>query len=141
MTYQFQRSSQQAVPLQDVPVPEKKYLDWEIDSILGILYDKAIEIGEAHSQAHFQRTGQYAPYAHRASTGFKMVEIVRQLQAENAALQKQITDSGIWANSPQSRVKDGVEYGPATLQYIKPEDFPPVKRVKRVKKIDQSTDK
>ena len=120
MTYQFQRTSQQAIPLQDIPAPEKKYLDWEIDSLLGILYDQAIEIGEAHSQMHFQRTGQYAPLAHRSSTGFKMVEIVRQLQAENAELQKQI----------QTDINKET--------YIKPEDFPLVKRVKRVKKADIS---
>lgn len=134
-------NSQQAIPLEKIPAPTDKYLDWEIESLLEILYERAIEIGEAHSQAHYQRTGKYAPLAFRASVGFKVIEIVRQLQAENAELQKQITEAGVWTNPPQSRVKDGVEYGPAKAAYIKPEDFPPMKRVKRVKKIEQPEDK
>lgn len=86
MTYQFQQQTQQVIDLAKVPAPtgEDRYSDWEIESLLGLLYDKAIEIGEQHSQAHFSRTGKYAPLAYQASTGFKMVEIVRQLQADIA---------------------------------------------------------
>ena len=69
MTYQFQNFSQKVIPHGLVTAPEDKFKEWEIDSLLGIFYDKAIEIGEAHSQAHFQRTGKYAPLAYQASGG------------------------------------------------------------------------
>ena len=86
MTFQFQKQTQQVIEQSQIPAPEDKYSDWEIESLLGILYDRAIEIGEQHSQAHFSRSGKYAPLAYQASTGFKMVQIVRQLQAEIARL-------------------------------------------------------
>jgi hypothetical protein len=114
MTFQFQRQSQQIIPINDVKAPtgEDRYSDWEIESLIGLLYDKAIEIGEQHSQAHFSRTGKYAPLAYQASTGFKMLEIVRQLQQEITEKQTEIDrlnavikDAGVWEKKPVKRVK------------------------------------
>lgn len=112
MTFQFQHQSQHIIEQSQIPAPEDKYSDWEIESLLGILYDRAIEIGEQHSQAHFSRSGKYAPLAYQASTGFKMVQIVRQLQQEIAEQQTEIDrlnavikDAGVWEKKPVKRVK------------------------------------
>jgi hypothetical protein len=112
MTFQFQRQTQQIIEQSQIPAPIDKYSDWEIESLLGIFYDKAIETGEAHSQIHFSRTGKYTPLAYQASTGFKIVEIVRQLQQEITEKQTEIDrlnavikDAGVWEKKPVKRVK------------------------------------
>lgn len=89
----YKQFSQEPLPLSKITASTDKYDDWEIESLLGLLHDKAVEIGEAHSQAMFQRTSKYAPLAHRATTGYKVIEVVRQLQQELADVKKELANA------------------------------------------------
>jgi hypothetical protein len=67
-----------------IPAPsvDDRFSDWEIETCIENLLEQAVEIGEAHSHLHYQRTGVHAPYAHRAVTTYHAIQIIRQLQQQ-----------------------------------------------------------
>lgn len=67
--------------------PDYELMDWQIEETIDCLLDTAVAVGEAHSQAHFVRTGEYAPYAHRGCTSYHAIEAIRHLQAKVEYLQ------------------------------------------------------
>jgi hypothetical protein len=85
--------TQNVLPLAKIPKPDTNYQSWEIESILEILLEKAVETGEIHSQMFFEHKGQYAPQAHRATTMYRAIEIIRQLQYEVARLTDELADA------------------------------------------------
>ena len=58
-----------------------KYMDWEIGEVIDILTDKAKELGEHHSQIMQAKGRGPTPNAYRATTYWKAVEIIQELQA------------------------------------------------------------
>lgn len=66
----------------DIPPPDYELLGWEINETIDCLLDRAVEIGEQHSQAMIAAGRGPAPYAHRACTSYHAIEIIRLLQKE-----------------------------------------------------------
>lgn len=79
-------NSQQVLPQDDIGPPDYELLDWQIDETIECLLYQAVELGEAHSQSTFQRTGKYAPFAHQATTVYHAIQIIRVLQQQIAEL-------------------------------------------------------
>jgi hypothetical protein len=82
--------TQQVLESYDIPAPDYKVSDLEIESTIDELLDRAVEIGEVISQGNLARNGKPAPYAHQACTAYHAIEIIRQLQAEVAELKTQL---------------------------------------------------
>lgn len=77
--------SQQVLEPYDIGPPDYEVMDWEIEETIELLLERAVETGEMHSQAHHARTGNFAPFAHRATTSYHAIDAIRLLQAQLAA--------------------------------------------------------
>jgi hypothetical protein len=80
--------TQQVLDAPDIPPPDYELLGWEIDETIDCLLDRAVEVGEQHSQAMIAAGRGPAPFAHRACTSYHAIEIIRLLQKELADLQE-----------------------------------------------------
>lgn len=71
----------------DIPAPNYELLNTDIEGTIEELLDTAVTKGEAFSQMRVARDGSSVPFAHRASTEYHAIEIIRYLQQEVASLQ------------------------------------------------------
>jgi len=77
-----ERGTQWVLESYDIPAPDYDLMPSEIESTIDELLDRAVEVGEQHSQAMIARGRGPAPYAHRACTSYHAIEIIRLLQKE-----------------------------------------------------------
>ncbi len=61
---------------------DKIYLDWEIELVADKLLQRAAEQAYEHNEARKQRGLSPDPNAHKFSTAWNAVQIIRQLQRE-----------------------------------------------------------
>lgn len=67
------------------PPADYKYTQQDIEEVLDILYDNALQIAQSHSDS-MERAGRgITPYAYRACTSYTAIEIILQLQKELAS--------------------------------------------------------
>lgn len=72
----------------EIKVPEYTISENEIEQTIDLLYLKALETGEAHSEHLIMAGRGPAPHAHRATNSYHAIEIIRQLQAQIQALKE-----------------------------------------------------
>jgi len=82
--------TQQVLESYDIPAPDYKVSDLEIESTIDELLDRAVEIGEAVSQGNLIWKGTSAPLAHQACTAYYAIEIIRQLQTQVKRLEARL---------------------------------------------------
>lgn len=71
----------------EIAAPDYALLDSEIESTIDELLDRAVELGEAHSQYMIAAGRGPTPYAHRACTPYHAIEAIRYLQKKLEDLQ------------------------------------------------------
>ena len=73
-------NSQQVLPQDDIGPPDYELLDWQIEETIECLLRRAVELGSVHSEIMFQKTGKHTPHAHRSTTAYHAIQIIRMLQ-------------------------------------------------------------
>jgi hypothetical protein len=77
--------TQLVLSLENIGPPDYELSDWQIEETLDELLDRAIEIGEQHSQHMIAAGRGPTPHAHRACTAYHAIEIIRLLQSRLGA--------------------------------------------------------
>lgn len=73
-------SNQIVTPQDDITGPDYEIMDWQIEETIECLLRRAVELGSVHSEIMFQKTGKHTPHAHRSTTAYHAIQIIRMLQ-------------------------------------------------------------
>lgn len=97
-----QLGTQLVLEAHQIPAPDYELMDWQIDETIELLLERAVEVGEQHSQAMIAAGRGPAPYAHRACTSYHAIEAIRFLQKKLEDLQDRYDNALLELNGEDS---------------------------------------